>query len=90
MPEDLSQLLLGAVGDYLLGKGKFDPAARPPVHDDPADDVGRGNGHRHERPVALGEHDLAYLLRAAQREADANAWASRVQNYEAHSIDSLR
>jgi TolA-binding protein len=26
-PEDLSPLLLGAVGDYLLSKGKFDPAA---------------------------------------------------------------
>jgi TolA-binding protein len=26
-PEDLSPLLLGAAGDYLLGKGKFDPAA---------------------------------------------------------------
>jgi len=26
-PEDLSPLLLGAAGDYLLSKGKFDPAA---------------------------------------------------------------
>ena len=26
-PEDLSPLLLGAAGDYLLGHGKFDPAA---------------------------------------------------------------
>ena len=35
----------------------------------------------------LEDHDLAYLVRTADFDEDAEAWMRRVESYEAHSID---
>jgi hypothetical protein len=35
----------------------------------------------------LKDHDLAYLVRTADFDEDAEAWMRRVERYEAHSID---
>ena len=35
----------------------------------------------------LEDHDLAYLVRTADYDEDAEAWMRRVETYEAHSID---
>ena len=35
----------------------------------------------------LEDPDLAYLVRTADYDEDAEAWTRRVETYEAHSID---
>jgi hypothetical protein len=35
----------------------------------------------------LKDRDLAYLVRTADFDEDAEAWMRRVESYEAHSID---
>jgi hypothetical protein len=35
----------------------------------------------------LKDRDLAYLVRTADFDEDAEAWMRRVERYEAHSID---